>query len=269
MSESFNKFKNKILLEVIIKALSIGLASGLIAFSIPWLIIKLLRADFNVLYLVLIGIAVFVLVSGLFLIIKIPTNKKAAKRIDNELSLNEKVQTMIEYEDDNSYMATLQREDTLRILSNISIKKISMRFSLFFFILIGFACAVTVTALAIPKYDEPTDIPDDDYDDPIYDLDDWTIRAIRDIIEVVQNSTIVESLKIEYVAELNELITKLESSTKESQMKEHVLKTIDKECAGQIIITGSFGDNELYLKNLKNARFFDTLTTNNKLLKKQ
>lgn len=50
---------------------------------------------------------------------------------------------------------------------------------------------------------------------------------------------------------------------------ESFLKAIEKECAGQIIITGSFGDNELYSRNLKNARFFDTLTTNNKLLKKQ
>lgn len=42
---------------------------------------------------------------------------------------------------------------------------------------------------------------------------------------------------------------------------------IGKCCKGQILITGSISDREMYKKELVNARFFDELTTEKKLLK--
>lgn len=47
------------------------------------------------------------------------------------------------------------------------------------------------------------------------------------------------------------------------------LKMINNECAGQIIITGSSSDSELYKKNLTTAKFFESLLTSNKLLKRK
>ena len=46
------------------------------------------------------------------------------------------------------------------------------------------------------------------------------------------------------------------------------LEIINNECCGQIIITGSLSDEELYKKNLAHATFFDALLTSSKLLKK-
>ncbi len=227
MSESFDKFKNKILLEIIIKCVAIGIAFGLLTFSIPWLIIKVMKLEFNVLYLVLIGLGVALLVGGVVFLILMPTKKKIAKRIDNALLLNEKVQTMVEFENDEHYMAKLQRESTLDILSKISIKNLSMKFGVLFFMIIGIACAMTITAVAIPKYEEPSIVDDNEDDDPAYDLDNWTIRAILDIIEIVEDSTINEALKGKYVAELEALIAELETVTLESQMKEYVIDVID------------------------------------------
>lgn len=47
------------------------------------------------------------------------------------------------------------------------------------------------------------------------------------------------------------------------------LQMIDSECCGQIIVTGSLSDEELYKNNLKQAKYFEPLRTNAKLLKKQ
>lgn len=47
------------------------------------------------------------------------------------------------------------------------------------------------------------------------------------------------------------------------------LQTINSECCGQVIITGSLSDEELYKSNLTQAFFFDALRTSSKLLKKQ
>lgn len=46
------------------------------------------------------------------------------------------------------------------------------------------------------------------------------------------------------------------------------LEIIEEECNGQLLITGSLSDSDLYHSKLKNAKFFDELITNNKLLKK-
>ncbi len=46
------------------------------------------------------------------------------------------------------------------------------------------------------------------------------------------------------------------------------LELINKECYGQIIITGSLSDEELYKKSLVDATFFEALLTSSKLLKK-
>jgi len=45
------------------------------------------------------------------------------------------------------------------------------------------------------------------------------------------------------------------------------LGIIGKECKGQILITGSVSDREIYKKELVNAKFFEELTTEQKLLK--
>lgn len=47
------------------------------------------------------------------------------------------------------------------------------------------------------------------------------------------------------------------------------LQTIDNECCGQIIITGSLSDEDLYKGNLTKATYFEPLRTTSKLLKKQ
>lgn len=46
------------------------------------------------------------------------------------------------------------------------------------------------------------------------------------------------------------------------------LEIIEEECKGQLLITGSLSDKDLYHSKLKNAKFFEELTTDNKLLRK-
>lgn len=46
------------------------------------------------------------------------------------------------------------------------------------------------------------------------------------------------------------------------------LEILNNECSGQIIITSSLSDRELYKKNLTSAKFFESLLTTSKLLKR-
>lgn len=229
MKESFNKFKKKILIEVLIKSIVIALSASLILFSSVYIYLLVSEIKINVLYLVLASLCVFALVFGLLFLLLRPNDKKVAKRLDNELNLNEKVQTMIEYENEEGNIINLQRKDTLNILSNTSIKKLTMKFSVFFFVLIFIATSLCISAFAlgVSKDDTGDDDPVNEIIDPTYELDNWTVKAIKDLIEYVEKSDINSNLKIKYVSLLNELLTDLENATKESQMKEKVVGVIN------------------------------------------
>ena len=101
--ESFKKFKKKIVLETFIKCLSISISFGLLTFSAPYLYIKLNEIEFNSLFLILIGLGISLVLFIILYLIKKPNDKMIAIRLDNELDLNEKVQTMVEYREKDNF----------------------------------------------------------------------------------------------------------------------------------------------------------------------
>ncbi len=226
METSFIKFKKKIILEIVIKCLIISVTTGLLVFSIPYLILKLTQSRFNVLYLILIGVGVMLILFGLLFLIFKPNDQKVAVKLDQKLNLNQKVQTMIEYQNEDGLMVKLQRENTNKILSGISLKNLSMKFSAIFFILIGLSVSICITAFAMPtpKIDDPSII----IEDPNYELDDWTILAIRDLIKYIDESAMNDSLKAKDINELNGLIDELKTADKESEMVKAVEDVIGK-----------------------------------------
>ena len=184
--------------------------------------IKVKGIEFNVIYLVLIALGVMLLIVGLGYLIFKPNKVRIAKRLDKEFKMNEKVQTMVEFENEEGFMIELQRQNTLNILSDISVKSLSMRFSIVLLILLVISCACGVTAFALPSHE---DLPTVETPEPTYEVDDWTILAIKNIIDKVKTSTAEDKLKTKYISMLEELIIELETNIdKESQMKAYVIE---------------------------------------------
>ena len=69
-----------------------------------------------------------------------------------------------------------------------------MKFSVFIFVLLGFACALGVTVVAVENYEKPP-TPIIEPEKPKYNLDNWTVRALLDLIEVVEKSNVQADLK--------------------------------------------------------------------------
>lgn len=266
MLNSFNKFKKKIQKERLIKSIIFSLSLGLIIFSAPWIYIKLKEITFNLLILGAIGLGVSIITFVILYFIIKPSDYNIAKRIDEQLNLNEKVQTMIEYKDNNDDMACLQREDTLEILSKTPLKNLAMKFSIFLFLILFIACSACVTAIAIPsKEDDVSNDPDIILPpDPNYDLDNWTTRALLDLIEEVEASTINEGLKSQFVSLLQGLITELEKADKESEMTSLVNNIIEKV---KLELDKVNTNNEVYtvLKESKNYSIMDLAIMINQL----
>ncbi len=227
MTESISKFKKKILIEVGIKSLFISIFSAIMITSFVLLICKLNGIDLPVYVYCLISFGISLLGTISFYFILKPNDKKIAKRLDQQLELNQKVQTMIDYQDDKSLLAQVQREDTSNRLNTISVKNMKMKFHWALFILPLLAIALLIPSLLIPLNAAPVVTPPEE---PTYELDNETILAIRKLIEEVQGRALDEHVKQAYVLELELLITRLGADgVKESQIEGIVKTTIVNE----------------------------------------
>ena len=121
----FDKYYKRIAQEGILKATIIGLiAGGAVAIAIAF--ITLFFSGFTLWFLVALGAGIIVgMVTALLLYYKAfrPTTKSIARRIDS-LGLEERLITMTELENDESYIAMRQREDAQAKLSEVDRKSI-------------------------------------------------------------------------------------------------------------------------------------------------
>lgn len=225
MSKEFLRFKRKMRLGVILRALAFGLGLGVLVASGLWLLTKLELLSRPVILCWLLGGIVGVAAFGLVFALSFPSDKRLAKRIDQKLELGEKVQTMVEFREDQSFMVSLQKSSTEEILKNTPYKKIRGKHAWAHCILPVIACGALVATMLIPvgAFVTPEVI-----EDPAYNLTAWQEQALRDLIKEVQESDMEVSPKEKVVNELSGLLGKMKSINKESEMKAAVLSTIQK-----------------------------------------
>ena len=220
----FNNFKKKIMIEFLIKCLIISFSLFFIIFSTLFILSKREVISLQIWLDLIIGLGSgLVLFLVLYFIFK-PNDKKIAIRLDNELNLNEKVQTMIEYKDKDELIVNIQREDTLNKLKEITTKKLRFKIHYIIYILFGLSCVLLTTSIIIPKVIHPIIEPEDP--DKDYTLSEWQILQIEKLVKYVNDSKMSDVNKEKYVYELNLLIDGLKESKKESQMKSNVLTAI-------------------------------------------
>lgn len=124
----FKKHYSKLIAEAIVKSalcgLLIGFAANFLAALAAWIF------DFGGIWFAIGVGAGMALISGvIFYFAKFrPTTQSIARRVDR-LGLEERLVTMLELENDDSYIAMLQRENTKEHMSDVANKKIRMRLS--------------------------------------------------------------------------------------------------------------------------------------------
>ena len=99
----------------------------------------------------------------MFFVFKL-NDKGLAKKLDKELELNEKIQTMQAFNDQEGEIISLQRKDAQHILDNAEIK-IGKFIKGWLVYITAFACAlvilVTVAGFLVNREEEPV-VPNDD-----------------------------------------------------------------------------------------------------------
>ena len=225
MSDEFKRFSRRIQLEYLIKAIIVSLSLGLISAGLPLLILKLLKIEIAAWIYVIIGLGVFILAMIGFYLFK-PNESKIARRIDRELKLNEKVMTMVEYQNEDGFMLDIQRDDANNRLKDLPTKSLRLHFSFLYPVILIIALAISITSIALPV--GAIEKPKEEEEDKDYDEDSYTIQRLKELIEYVKESNCNKEYKLRSVKSLEDLIPLIEKATVESEMKAAVEGTISK-----------------------------------------
>ncbi len=166
-----------------------------------------------------------VLGAAVLLLVLMPRNKALAARMDERLSLHEKVQTMIALRDDPSDMAALQREDAEAAIAASKRRRVRSVFSWAFFALPLIGAVAIYGALLVPIRAQTP--PAVEAPEPVvyWQFDIYTEQKLRTLIDDVKKSDMEEAPRDAVVGELEGLIIRLRPVNLESVMQENVLRT--------------------------------------------
>ena len=224
-NSGFVRFKKKLRRNALIKSVIFGLSCGILAAAGVVLYQKLTTIPPNLMLYLPIGAGVAVL-TGLaaFLILR-PSIKKIAHKLDNDLGLGEKVQTMLAYQNEESDMLALQREDANERLLQAPARKVRYRHPWVHAFAPVLACAIAIVAIVMPikAVEEPPEIEEPEIP---FELSTWQESALLELIEQVKASKMEASPKNATVAELESLLEALKVTSTEDEMKTIVIAVI-------------------------------------------
>lgn len=227
MDENFKKYKRKYKLFAIIKSVICGLSFGLLVIGVLLLALKLNAILLNAGYYVLIGFGAAIVCGGLMFLLFNPSDKRVAKRLDNEYHLKERTQTALAYNGKEGVLVELQSEDTSAKLR--SLPKLKFKFSkIWQYCLIGvLAVTMALTGALIPAQQAAATIP------PVGDADyPWRISQLeivnmRELISNVKDSHVDDDAKTSVVDVLEDLLTDLGAVTKLGEKNKLVYGAVD------------------------------------------
>lgn len=217
------RFKKKLRRNALIKSLIFGLSCGLLSAAGVILYQKQMTIRPELWLYLPIGAGV-ALVVGLaaFLILR-PSEGKIAHKLDRDLDLGEKVQTMLAFEHENSDMLTLQREDADRRLQEAPKRAVRNKHAWIHAFAPVLACALLTVAIITPvKAAEPEPVEPE----PPFELSSWQETALTELIEEVRASDMESAPKNAVIGELETLLNGLRVTSTESDMKAMVITVI-------------------------------------------
>lgn len=216
--DNFKRLKRKYIIEAIVKSAVIGLGVALLAVGASLLSVKLSANKIAWFFYLLIGVVSFGVAFAVTYLIIRPFDKRVAKRLDNDYDLHEKVQTMIEFDGEDSEMLVLQRKDTEKHLEDLPKKKFTSNSlkSIWQYIVVAvLGVSIFIAGAVVPsKYVPP-------YDDN-FNLSEWDIIAFQQLIDNVKSSKLEDNVKIPMVENLELLFDELKETTSASTMRRKV-----------------------------------------------
>ncbi|MCH5156519.1 MAG: hypothetical protein J1G02_01420 [Clostridiales bacterium] len=221
--KSYNsKMKREAVFKSIFLALSIGLLLSVIVSIVSFATLK------NILWVALVAGAIATAGLSVLFYFKLyrPNVKMTAERVD-EVGLEERVITMMQFKDQDNPMLNRQRQDAQTALGNVSVKQVKIRFPKFLIIALAIIAAVAIfmmsysTVLAVNAENVE--------EDPIVEEEiSNEDRIIRELIEALRDEIDAADIDETLRGQLHGLVDDLEASLKpEDSLEVKVAKIMD------------------------------------------
>lgn len=220
MTESFLRFKKRAERSALIKSAVFALFAGLFCSSALAVGLKLSAIKPGLVPLLAAGVGSALVA---FLIARFATrvdDASLAKKIDKELELEQKAQTMVEFAREDSDMLSLQREDTENKLSAYPTGSIKYSSILKNLITPLLAALMLTSALLVPLKTAAAEV------DPPFKMSAWQEARLGELITYVNNSAMAGAPRAEVAESLKALRDTLREVDRESRMKAEVISTV-------------------------------------------
>ncbi len=222
MGQGYKKFRRRMLRAALWRSILPGVSVALGVFAVLFALYKRLILPLSPLLAAAIGVGAGAVLGVALFAVLYPYKKRLARKLDKELCLREGVQTMLAFGDREDDIMVLQREQTEQRLQSIPAKRLKVKHVWTCLVCLVLAVGMTVTAFAIPaKIPAPPEQPVD----PPFELSEWDVIALQNLIEEVKVSSMTEPAKSEIVAALESLLAALYQTETQSRMKTLVIDT--------------------------------------------
>ena len=255
----FSAFRRKLLLENAINAALSALTLGAAGVFCVSLIYHILVLETPAVLLAAVGGGIFLLAFGLFFILGLPKEKTVAKRVDS-LGLQERASTMLEFSDDPSVIAQLQRQDAAYHIALASAKQLSIRVAMLriWTFVISISLAVPMVLLPHDIFAVPPkpltpeeiqqqlmrqvisqlreDVKNSELEQPVQDSIEQILAELEQALKEAEGD-------LERAAEIQEAIDKLQNQQKELSTREKIGKALQKYTLTKALGEGIYGNN--------------------------
>lgn len=238
MGEGFVKLKKKFMLSAILKSVLFGVAAGLFVVGVVLLALKMSSNAIHVAWYILMGIGTALLVGGTIFFVLLPTNKRLGRRLDSEYSLNERVQTSLQFAGKPGTVVEMQREDADTRLKALRLHKPGVLKIIATCLAAVLAIGVAATGIFIPAEVAEGIIPQPPRpEDAPFALTDLQIERLEELILEVRGSHLEEGRKDPAADEIKTMLEDLKAIDKEGAMTKRVneaLVSVQQSIEGQI-----------------------------------
>lgn len=228
MSGFFLKFKRRLNLIRLIRALMTGLAAAFILGGV-WLILsKLIMIGFEPITSLFIGLGAFLIVTLFVFIIGGKSDKRFAEELDRIFGLKARVQTMIAYRNENGDMVSMQRDDTDNALSEI--KPSQYKFKGLWIHIAALAVSVAVIAVALFAVKDQRNVVPPEEKIP-FSLSALQESGLKALINHIETSDMEEEFRTPMADRVHQLLDDLREVETEDEMIILVNSCMDDVCS--------------------------------------
>ena len=265
------EFKRRLKLEKLLQGSIYGLSAGLFSAAISIVIFQLLNILEWYIYLVSIGVGLFIygIILFVYYLFNRVNDKAVANRIDKSFSLREKASTMVEFEGKDSLIINKQREDAKKSIKLRSPRKLVIKVTMASLPLplIGagaFTTSIfTQNIVNMIKAEEVEDNYDDETDEIIDSIKDYVGKSQASAAFKEKIFQLLEELRIELkgdtdilsrLVKVNKAKAKVDEALDEVNSKEEIGEAAAKDenslsTIGEIIGQGNVDEIESSFDN--------------------